>query len=137
MSIEFSGNDRGTDGASWFSGSSRFYWEFTPDEIASRKGFGRQFNKAIAEILIKWYEPYVPYKEGPLSTRVQAFGASDHATVTYQMPYASTQYFGTSFNFTKKYHPLATSYWDKAAWNASSDLIMAEINRKRLEFTHE
>lgn len=130
----FSGNDRGTGNAHWYGGSSRFEWNYSFDEIAIRKGLTKDFYKEVAEMEIEYFDPYVPYKEGNLSAYVQAFGARDHATVTYQMPYASKQYYGENVNEAnrcRQFHPLATSYWDEAAWNNSGTIMTAEINEIR------
>lgn len=115
----------------WTGKSSRFDWNFTPEEIAKRKGLTRAFYKDVADMLIQYYEPYVPYWRGDLSAYVQGFGAADHATVTYQRPYANKHYHGTGIDESKRcrlFHPLATSYWDKAAWNNSGERMTAEIN---------
>lgn len=65
---------------------------------------------AIHNTLAKKCDPYVPFLNGPLSQTnvVSAEG------VRYIQPYARYQYYGTDFNFTRDYHPLASAQWDKA-----------------------
>lgn len=65
---------------------------------------------AIHNTLAKRCDPYVPFLNGPLSQTniVSAEG------VRYIQPYARYQYYGTDFNFTRDYHPLASAMWDKA-----------------------
>ena len=112
----------------------KFRWDYTFDEIAIRKGLTRDFYKDVADMEIQYFDPYVPYLEGNLSNYVQGYGAKDHATVTYQMPYAFKQYNGINVNENnrcRQFHPLATSYWDEAAWNNSGAIMTAEINRIR------
>jgi hypothetical protein len=124
----------------------RFEWNFTPEEIANRKGFTREFYSKAGEILISYMRPYVPYDSGALDSYVRAYPANDHVTINYQRPYAKKQYYGTggyspgasnqptAWNRNLSIHPLATSYWDKAAWTASGDFIVRDLNevRKRL-----
>lgn len=119
----------------WLGISGRFQWNFSPEDIIVRKGLTRDFYKEVAKVMIEYMEPYVPYKEGKLSSYVQGFGAKDHATVTYQMPYASKQYYNIGANFTKQFHPLATSFWDKAMWENSKDLVIAEVDEIRKRYS--
>lgn len=77
---------------------------------------------AIHNTLAKRCDPYVPFLNGPLSQTVQV---SDKG-VTYIQPYARYQYYGRDFNHTLDYHPLASSFWDKAM-----------LRDHRLEFNHE
>ena len=73
---------------------------------------------AIHNTLAKRCDPYVPFLNGPLSQTniVSAEG------VRYIQPYARYQYYGTNFNFTRDYHPLASAEWDKA-WVNKQDLV--------------
>ena len=65
---------------------------------------------AINNELARYCHPYVPYLHGPLSETVEV----TPECVRYIQPYARRQYYGDDFNFTKDYHPLATSRWDEA-----------------------
>ena len=69
-----------------------------------------ELNLAIHNAFARYCHPYVPYLNGPLSETVEVL--PDH--ITYIQPYARYQYYGDGFNFTKDYHPLATSRWDEA-----------------------
>ena len=77
---------------------------------------------AIHNTLAKYCDPYVPFLNGPLS---QTIVVTDKGVV-YTQPYARYQYFGYGFDHTLDYHPLASSYWDKAM-----------LRDKRVEFNHE
>ena len=95
---------------------------------------------AIHNTLAKMCDPYVPFREGPLS---QSAVVTDKG-VTYIQPYARYQYYGEVYgpnipikedgmivgwfsptgqpkhptgrkiHYHTDYHPLATSFWDKA-----------------------
>ena len=62
---------------------------------------------------------------------------SDHATVTYRAPYARPQYRGITpqgkaiEHYTTAFHPLATSFWDKACWSNEKSQIGKELNQLR------
>jgi len=65
---------------------------------------------AIYNTLAKRCDPYVPFLEGPLSQTNQVSAKG----VRYIQPYARYQYYGTDFNHTTEFHPLASAMWDKA-----------------------
>ena len=77
---------------------------------------------AIHNTLAKRCDPYVPFLNGPLSQTVQITPEG----VRYIQPYARYQYYGYGFDHTLDYHPLASSYWDKAM-----------LRDHRVEFNHE
>ena len=74
-------------------------------------------------LLAKMCDPYVPFLNGPLSQ------TNDVSTkgVTYIQPYARYQYYGTHFNHTKDFHPLASAMWDKAMLRDKGKLFDASI----------
>lgn len=112
-----------------------FCWNYSNPKIIERKGIGRELNKKVADIIARYSNPYVPYLQGYLSRNVQTYGAKDHGTISYKMPYAQKQYYG-KFKHTTAYHPLATSYWDREAWTNHKKEICAEVDaeRKRLSY---
>lgn len=65
---------------------------------------------AIYNLLALYCDPYVPFREGPLS---QTFEVTPDY-LKYIVPYAHYQYHGVGFNHTLTVHPLATAEWDKA-----------------------
>ena len=77
---------------------------------------------AIHNTLARYCDPYVPFLNGPLSQTIVVTDKS----VKYIQPYARYQYYGYGFDHTTDYHPLASSYWDKAM-----------LRDKRKEFNHE
>lgn len=77
-----------------------------------------------AETCARYFNQYVPMEKGNLS---QTYTTEPYK-ITYEMPYAHRIYTGTNFNFSKQQHPLATSYWDKAAYAAQKGNIAKEIS---------
>lgn len=87
----------------------------------------------IHQELSKMCEPYVPFLSGTLSgsgvANVTAQG------VTYSTPYARYQYYLHDMNEdlagvtnrTRVYHPLATSYWDKAMMMYEGDVFKERV----------
>lgn len=124
-------------------GNVKFEWNKSSVKIIHDLGFGKELNKEFANLVAAYSEDYVPFHEGDLSYYVQTFGAKDHGTVTYQVPYSKAQYQGywtTKDGRTvhvdenkrdRRYHPLATSRWTEFAWSMHGDQIIAELNRKR------
>ena len=80
---------------------------------------------AINNTLARYCHPYVPYLHGPLSETVEVTADG----VRYTQPYARRQYYGTDFNFTKDYHPLATAMWDKAMMRDRGEDFVEEVQR--------
>lgn len=78
---------------------------------------------AIHNALARYCHPYVPYLYGPLSETVEI----TPEYIKYIQPYARRQYYGDGFNFTKDYHPLATSRWDQAMMQDRGDQFSNEI----------
>lgn len=125
------------------AGKFSFEWNYSHSVIVKRKGFGRDLNKHFADLVADYSEEYVPYYEGDLSHYVQTRATEDHGTVTYQVPYANAQYTGhwvdangrehfiNEANRCRDFHPLATSYWDKAAWTQYKSVITKELNEYR------
>lgn len=134
---DFTGTTR-EDSDSWFGVTGRFYWNFSNPKIIERKGIGRELNKFAAQTIAVYTNEFTPYLTGRLSRNVQVYGAKDHATISYKAPYAAKHYYGTEFdpNRNRTVHPLATSYWDKAAWSVYKREILKEVDaeRKRLSY---
>lgn len=79
---------------------------------------------SINNALARYCHPYVPYLHGPLSETVEV----TPECVRYTQPYARRQYYGDNFNFTKDYHPLATSRWDEAMMRDRGEEFCAEVS---------
>lgn len=79
---------------------------------------------AIHNTLAKRCDPYVPFLEGPLS---QTHQVSEYG-VRYTQPYARYQYYGTDFNHTKEYHPLASAKWDEAMMRDHGEEFINEVH---------
>lgn len=115
--------------------NTTFKWNYKNSVIIQRKGFTKELNKYFADIVAKYADEFVPYVSGRLSHDIQTFGAKDHGTVTYKVPYASTQYTSPTQNRNRQYHPLATSYWDKYMWAQYKTQILDELDQKRRELS--
>lgn len=125
-----------------------FKWNFSNSMIIQRKGFNKELNKYLADLIADYSEEFVPYHEGDLSHYVQTFGAKDHGTVTYQMEYAGPQYVGhwvdrrtgktvyvNEKRRDRRFHPLATSAWTKQAWTTYGTQITQMIDKRRKEMS--
>lgn len=75
---------------------------------------------AIHQTFARYCDPYVPFLHGFLSQTLDI----TPEYVRYVQPYAHYQYYGTWFNHTLDYHPLASAEWDQA---------MLENNRENFE----
>ena len=110
-----------------------FEWNGSSSDIIYRKGFNYKLNHRLAEICLQYMEPFTPYKTGALSRNIQIRKHDkDEAQIVYLTRYARYQYYGdNSWNRTKYTHPLATSYWDKAALTGHKRQILKEVNEYR------
>lgn len=77
----------------------------------------------IHNLLAKYCDPYVPFLEGPLSQTIEV--TSNY--VRYTQPYAHRQYYGTEFNHTLDYHPLASAKWDEAMLRDRRDEFLMDV----------
>lgn len=118
-----------------FGKNLSFQWNYSNSVIIGRKGFGKELNRESAKIMERHMFRFVPYLTGELSNRTRITAYKDHATITYMQPYANQQYTHTEYKHTKKYHPLATAYWDKAAWSADKNVIGREVNKARKRYS--
>lgn len=76
------------------------------DRIKSDEGLGL----FMATEAMKGMSPYVPFRNGYLDASAEA----EPFAVTYSMSYAGRVYHGTSLNFSKERHALATAEWGMA-----------------------
>lgn len=87
---------------------------------------------ALHNLLAKTVNPWVPFREGPLSQNIEV--TPEH--VRYLQPYARRQYYGVDFKHTKDFHPLASAKWDEEAMvtqrdsfiSQAKDIIVRRIN---------
>lgn len=80
----------------------------------------------IATEAMRGMSPYVPFRNGYLDASAQA----EPFAVTYDISYADRVYYGTSMEFSKERHPLATAEWDKAYAEAHGE----ELGRAGTEY---
>lgn len=76
-------------------------------------------------LLAKRCDKYVPFLTGALS---QTNIVTPHY-VRYTQPYAVYQYYGTEFNHTLDFHPLASAMWDKKMMQLEGDAFKEELKR--------
>lgn len=120
-----------------------FQWNYSHSIILKRKGFGKELNKYFAELMRDYSDEYVPYDTGALASQTRISATNDHGTVTYIAPHAGYQYTGdngslvpeSEWNRNRSVHPLATSFWDKAAWSQYGSVISRKLNQKRKELS--
>lgn len=112
----------------------RFEWNGRASTVIRNLGFGKPLQLETAQIFEQYMQPYMPYDEGDLSTRIRITATNDHATITHLVKYANRQYHGEGFNRNLTIHPLATSFWDQAAWTNSKREITRDVNRARRKY---
>lgn len=76
-------------------------------------------------LLAKTIDPWVPFREGPLSQTVEI----EPDYIKYIQPYARYQYYGLEFNHTKEFHQLASAMWDKVALSVKGDEFNEQITK--------
>ena len=79
----------------------------------------------IHNLFAKMCDPYVPFLEGPLSQTIEVTAEG----VRYTQPYARRQYYGTEFNHTLDYHPLASAMWDKAMMTDKGEEFVEQVRQ--------
>jgi hypothetical protein len=133
-----------------FSMSMKIKWNYTNSEIIERKGFGKELNKSMAEIIANKTEPYVPWgpnhikrsghilshEGGQLSRSRRVYANKTGGTIVWTAQYAEAQYTGpNTWNRYRKVHPLATSQWNEVAWMNHEDEIMRKVTAIRREMS--
>lgn len=76
-------------------------------------------------------EPLVPYNTGYLSD--SATIDYDNNTISYNTDYAGDVYNSNKANFTKVYHPQATSHWIEESISLNKPKWLAEYKRNLLK----
>lgn len=125
----------------------KFEWNGSASTVIKNLGFGKGLNRDAAQILYEYSIPYIPYKDGGLTNRVRISANDKQGMITHLVPYASKQYYGDGsdpntgspgydqmWERTRTVHPLATSYWDRAAWTLGKRQITQEIDQARLKY---
>lgn len=112
-----------------------FHWNHSHSTIIENLGFGKDLNREAAQIFYEHYNKYVPYQHGDLSTRVRISATQDHGTITHLVKYANKQYTNPTMNRNTSVHPLATSFWDKACWEAEKREITSEVDEARKKYS--
>lgn len=112
----------------------QFEWNGSASTVIKNLGFGKPLQLDAAKIFESYMQPYMPYDQGNLSTNIRITATEDHATITHLVKYANRQYHGVGFNRNLNVHPLATSYWDNAAWQNSKHEITKDIDKARLKY---
>lgn len=124
-------------------------WHVPFSKIANRVTGGKDGLIFVANEARKLMDPYVPADTQVLADNVKVYAEGNTGIVEYTSPYAHFQYAGKVFvsevtgspwarylerkvptdrslKYQKFRHPLATSYWDKAAFGPrTGDLVNA------------
>ena len=125
----------------------KFEWNGTASTVIKNLGFGKELQLEAAKIFESYMQPYIPYDKGNLSTNIRITATDDHATITHLVKYASAQYYGDgsdpntgspgydeNWQRNRTIHPLATSYWDKAAWTQHKREITRDVDKARMKY---
>lgn len=110
-----------------------FEWNGSASAIIQNLGFGEELNRAAAEILHDYAEPYVPYKSGRLNNAYNIHANNNGARITHYVKYAGIQYERVAKHRTTTVHPLATDHWYDYAWLNHKAEITADIDETRAE----
>ena len=125
----------------------KFQWNGKASTVIKNLGFGKPLQLEAARIF-EWYmQPYIPYDEGDLSTRIRITATETRGTITHLVKYANKQYYGDGsdpetgspgydemWQRNRSVHPLATSFWDKAAWTQNKREITRDIDKARQQY---
>jgi hypothetical protein len=115
-----------------------FQWNYGKDAIVQRLGFGADLNKVFAETLVKYSEPYTPYRPSiskpdnqHLRTNVEVKANNMNASITYpDLVYAQYQYFSDD-NTWDRHTEGTTSRWLEFAWNTHKQQITGTVGAYR------
>lgn len=108
-----------------------FKWNKSERKIISDLGVNQKLNLFMAQECMRLMNPFVPMDTGALSQTVETKATNESGVVHYIVPYAHRQYNGTSFNFSKEKHALATHHWDKAMLIAKGSQLVRTIEKYR------
>ena len=124
------------------TGISGFHWNKSRSVIVSGKGFNREFYREVGNICRMEMNDFVPWdskrESGNHMADLVTVAPTNHSvSIQYRAPYSHVQYYGEAFNHDKSTHPLATSFWDKAAWATRKGDIMYRINKARRKHAYD
>lgn len=108
-----------------------FKWNKPQKKIINDLGVNQKLNLFMAQECMRLMNPFVPMDTGALSQTVETKATNERGIVHYIVPYAHRQYNGTSFNFSKEKHALATHHWDKAMLTAKGSQLVRTIDKYR------
>ena len=108
-----------------------FKWNKSQSKIVNDLGINQKLNLFMAQECMRLMNPFVPMDTGALSQTVETKATNERGMVHYMVPYAHRQYNGTSFNFSKEKHPLATHHWDKAMLLAKKAQLIKTLDKYR------
>lgn len=114
-----------------------FEWNDSASTIIRNLGIGKELNRRAADIFYSYEYPYIPYKEGDLSNRVTIRATEQKGLIVHGVKYANAQYNYLGDNRTRTFHPLATSFWDQAAWNNHKEQITRDIDKMRKQLSKD
>jgi hypothetical protein len=130
-----------------------FEWNYPQDQIVSRLGINKRLQLFFANAALRKMNPYTPFDSGIMAQNTIVTATNEYAEILYNSPYAHYQWLGelmlapngssyAGFGETKHYvgkdlkqnkekHPLASSRWDKAMWDAHKEEVQSEVDLYR------
>lgn len=117
----------------------KFEWNKSSARIIADKGFGKDFNKEVANIVLSHSDKYTPFSKEDyggkyhMAQMVYTRGTKTEGLIVYTKKYAKDEYNNPHPHYLGA-HPLATDHWVEAAWSAEKREITEEINIIRLKF---
>lgn len=103
----------------------------TPEEF--EKKFGLQTSgpvqRAIDAAVIRYTDPYVPYKTGALARSVNTNTVLGSGAIVYNTPYAARMYYNPQYHFNTEKHPQAGGYWFERAMADHKNDVLKEAKR--------
>ncbi len=94
--------------------------------VSRRVARNKVFGVFAAAEWFRLITPYVPYETGNLAEDVTI----EPNKITYNALYARRLYYGTSFNFRKDKHALASAKWNEAAKAIQKPKLIRALQRK-------
>ncbi|MCL2311166.1 MAG: minor capsid protein [Firmicutes bacterium] len=116
----------------------KFKWNIAP--IQWIKNNITKNESSVTHMAVTWHKLYfdfVPFDNGDLAKNIAiTVKNGNNASIAHTMPYAHWVYDGTKRNkgiYKKRFHPLASKEWDKAAKAAGRDKKLLEEMKKYIK----
>lgn len=101
-------------------------WNKPLNEIAKKATGGDKTALFTATALERLMNPFVPYADGTLADTAVTFVRNGVGYVHYVQSYAHKEYTASHVHRTER-HPLASSFWDRAAMQVHKKSFVNEV----------